>query len=128
MVENVAPADAWDALQRDPAARLVDVRTEAEWRTVGIPDGSGAGKQTVLLPWQFSPAEPNLDFVQGLRQAGLAPEHRIYFICRSGARSAAAAEAARAAGYSEVFNVASGFEGGRFSAGWKAKGLPWKLP
>ncbi len=125
MAENVSPAQAWQALHDDEHARLVDVRTEAEWRSVGVPDVSEAGKEIVLLPWQFSPAQLNPRFVEGLREAGLTPQHRLYFICRSGARSQAAAEAAREAGFSEVYNVGSGFEGGRFSPGWKA-GLPWR--
>ena len=52
---------------------------------------------------------------------------------RSGARSAAAAKAMTAAGYSTCLNVADGFEGPldaqakRGSAGgWKAAGLPWR--
>ncbi len=126
MVENVAPQVAYDALNSDAEARLVDVRTEAEWRAVGIPDTSAAGRETVLLPWQFGPGRPNPAFLDGLAAAGLTPEHRLYFICRSGARSMAAAEAARAAGYGTVYNVADGYEGGRPGAGWKASGLPWR--
>jgi rhodanese-related sulfurtransferase len=48
-------------------------------------------------------------------------------------RSLAAAEAARAAGYAAVFNIADGFEGPLDAAGhrgtragWKAAGLPWQ--
>ncbi len=60
------------------------------------------------------------------------PDDHIYFICRSGVRSLAAAEAARDAGFPHVYNVADGFEGpidanghrGQ-AAGWKADGLPW---
>ncbi len=37
MVENVAPAQAWEALKSDPQAQLVDVRTDPEWNFVGIP-------------------------------------------------------------------------------------------
>lgn len=128
MVANVSPPEAWDALKHNPDARLVDVRTEAEWNTVGIPDLAGAGKQAVLLPWQFGPGQPNAGFIDGLRAAGLEPEHKLYFMCRSGARSFAAAEAAEQAGYRTAINVANGFEGGRFSAGWKSLGLPWRLP
>ena len=48
-------------------------------------------------------------------------------------RSLAAAQAARAAGFANVYNVADGFEGpinadghrGQ-AAGWKADGLPWR--
>ncbi|HEX2940040.1 MAG TPA: rhodanese-like domain-containing protein [Rhodopila sp.] len=134
MVENVPPAEAWEALRTDRAAQLVDVRTDVEWNFVGVPDLNGVGKQTVFIPWQVYPTmQRNGSFEDSMRQAGLTPEHRIYFICRSGARSMAAAEAAQAAGFPNVFNVADGFEGPldehghRGSAGgWKADGLPWR--
>ena len=99
MVENVAPTQTWEALQADANAQLVDVRTDAEWNFVGVPALASAGKQTILIPWQVYPAmQPHPDFVGALRQAGLTPEHRILFLCRSGARSMAAANAAQAAG------------------------------
>jgi rhodanese-related sulfurtransferase len=134
MVENVAPIEAWEALLANADAHLVDVRTDAEWNFVGLPDLSEAGKQTVLIAWQVYPTmHRNGSFEDHLREAGLTPEHTLYFICRSGARSMAAAQAARAAGYTKVFNVADGFEGppdgnGRrgSTAGWKAEALPWR--
>jgi rhodanese-related sulfurtransferase len=134
MVENVAPSQAWEALAQDDNAKLVDVRTDVEWNFVGVPDLSGAGKQAVLIPWQVYPTMQRNDEFEGhLRQAGLTPDDTIYFICRSGARSMAAAQAAQAAGFAKVFNVADGFEGPldaeghRGSAGgWKAEGLPWR--
>jgi rhodanese-related sulfurtransferase len=133
MVENVAPAQTWEALQSDETAQLVDVRTDAEWNFVGVPDLGAAGKQTVLIPWQIYPTmQRNAAFEDNLRAAGLTPEHTLYFICRSGVRSLAAAEAARAAGFPKVFNVADGFEGPPdtqrhrgVTAGWKADNLPW---
>jgi rhodanese-related sulfurtransferase len=134
MVENVAPTQTWEALQANESARLVDVRTDAEWNFVGVPDLGAAAKQAILIPWQMYPTmQRNSAFEDNLRQAGLTPDHAIYFICRSGARSMAAAEAARAAGFPHVFNVADGFEGppdmqGHRGgvAGWKADGLPWR--
>ena len=134
MVKNVAPTQTWEALQADESARLVDVRTDAEWNFVGVPDLNAAGKQTVLIPWQVYPAmQRNGSFEDNLAQAGLTPDHTIFFICRSGARSMAAAEAARAAGFPNVFNVADGFEGPPdadghrgTTAGWKAECLPWR--
>src|SRR5690606_36029919 len=96
----------------DPQAALVDVRTEAEWTFVGVPDLSATGKQPVLVQWQLYPSmQLNGQFVEQLRKAGLTPLHRLYFICRSGARSLAAAQAAQAAGFPHAFNVADGFEG-----------------
>ena len=38
MVENVLPRQVWEALRKDPKAQLVDVRTDAEWTFVGLPD------------------------------------------------------------------------------------------
>jgi rhodanese-related sulfurtransferase len=134
MVRNVSCQDAWSALTADPAAALVDCRTEAEWQQIGLPDLGEAGKKPVLACWQYLPGGAlNPGFVQELAGAGLTPGQPIYFLCRSGARSLAAAEAAAAAGYGPVFNIAEGFEGppdamGRRGtlAGWKAMGLPWE--
>lgn len=134
MVENVPPAQTWESLKANPDAQLVDVRTDVEWNFVGLPDLGEAGKQTLLIPWQIYPTmQPNGGFIEDLRRTGLTPQHHIYFLCRSGARSLAAAEAARAAGFTHVFNVADGFEGPVDAdghrgavAGWKAEGLPWR--
>lgn len=134
MVENVPPTKTWEALKADPNAQLVDVRTDVEWNFVGVPDLQEAGKQAVLLPWQTYPTmQRNGSFEDQLKKAGFTPEHHIYFLCRSGARSMAAAEAAKAAGFPNVFNVADGFEGPvdaeghrGATAGWKADGLPWR--
>lgn len=134
MVQNVPPVQTWQALKATPEAQLVDVRTDAEWNFVGVPDLVSAGKQAVLIPWQVYPAMQRNDaFEQQLRAAGLTPDHHIYFICRSGVRSLAAARAARDAGFPHSYNVADGFEGPPdgaghrgVTAGWKAEGLPWR--
>ena len=134
MVDNVAPEQTWEALATNPAAQLVDVRTDVEWTFVGVPDLDKTGKKTLLIPWQVYPTmRRNDSFETNLTQAGLTAETHIYFICRSGARSMAAAEAAKAAGFPSVYNVADGFEGPQNAvghrgetAGWKAAGLPWR--
>jgi len=134
MVENVPPKRVWEALRSDPQAQLVDVRTDAEWNFVGVPDLASAGKQAVLIPWQVYPTmQPNAAFTDQLKDAGFTSEHHIYFICRSGQRSFAAAQAAQQAGFPHAYNVADGFEGGvdshghrGVSAGWKADRLPWR--
>jgi rhodanese-related sulfurtransferase len=133
-VEDVSPQASWDALRQDPDAMLVDVRTDAEWTFVGVPDLGAAGKQPVLIPWQLYPSmQVNGAFVESLRRAGATPLSKLYFICRSGARSLAAAQAAQAAGFPHAYNVADGFEGPPDPAGhrgntggWKAEGLPWR--
>jgi len=133
-VPDVSPAEAWDALIADASAVLVDVRTDAEWTFVGIPDLAQAGKQPVLIPWQVYPSmQVNGAFPEHLHKAGITPGQKIYFLCRSGARSLAAGQAAQAAGFPHAFNVADGFEGPVDAdghrgtlGGWKASGLPWR--
>jgi rhodanese-related sulfurtransferase len=134
MVENIHPLQVWDALQTNQDARLVDVRTDAEWNFVGLPDLSQIGRDPVLIAWQLYPAmRVNNAFVDHLHREGLEPQHHIYFLCRSGIRSLAAARAAQAAGFIHVYNVADGFEGQLdadghrgSNSGWKADGLPWR--
>ncbi len=133
-VPDIGPKATWQALSEETEAALVDVRTDAEWNFVGLADLGAVGKQPVLIPWQIYPSmQVNGHFADQLHKAGLTPLHKIYFLCRSGARSLAAAQAAQAAGFPHVFNVADGFEGptdgeghrGKV-AGWKAEGLPWR--
>jgi rhodanese-related sulfurtransferase len=133
-IQNVPPRQVWEALRSDPQAQLVDVRTEPEWTFVGVPDLAAAAKQAVLIPWQVYPTMQHNDaFVDHLRQAGFTPDHHIYFLCRSGQRSLAAAQAAQEAGFPHVYNISDGFEGGvdadghrGVKAGWKADDLPWR--
>jgi rhodanese-related sulfurtransferase len=130
---DLRPTEAWELLKAEPAAQLVDVRTQPEWAFVGIPNLDSIGKKPVLLPWQTYPAmQLNPTFAEELRRVAPSPEATLLFICRSGARSRAAAETMTALGYRRCYNVAEGFEGqvdaeghrGR-KAGWKAAGLPW---
>jgi rhodanese-related sulfurtransferase len=133
-VPDVTPRATWQELSSDSDAILIDVRTDAEWNFVGVPDLSGLGKQTVLIPWQLYPTmQVNGAFVEHLRRAGATPTSKLYFICRSGARSLAAGQAAQGAGFPQSYNVADGFEGPVDAeghrgtvAGWKADGLPWR--
>jgi len=134
------PDEAWRALQCDPKALLVDVRSKAEWTFVGVPDLSAAAADALFVEWSSFPAmAANPAFVQTVAQAVQAADaNAVYFICRSGARSAAAAGAlapvlAEANRATRLFNVVEGFEGdldgeghrGRAN-GWKARGLPWR--
>jgi rhodanese-related sulfurtransferase len=134
---DVTPEEAWSALKSEPAATLVDVRTAAEWNNVGLPDLAPIGKTLLRVEWQSFPSgEVNPSFAEtmdaALKKQGASADAPLYFICRSGARSASAAAAMTAAGYRRCFNVAGGFEGARDGEGhrgtvegWKAVKLPW---
>jgi rhodanese-related sulfurtransferase len=77
----VTPAEAMALLQSDPAARLIDVRTRAEWDYVGRVPGS------VLIEWTTYPdGTRNSQFVDELRRAVGETGAPVLFLCRSGHR------------------------------------------
>ena len=122
----VTPDEAFAFLNANPDAKLVDVRTRAEWTYVGrLPDAAE-------IEWQtFPDMTVNPRFLDELARA-VPRESPLFFICRSGARSHHAAIAAQAAGWGAAFNVLEGFEGDLDDAqkrnrvnGWRFRGLPW---
>jgi rhodanese-related sulfurtransferase len=136
-VDNIDVEATWQALASRPRSQLIDVRTRAEWAYVGIPDLGSLKKRAVLVEWQTFPDQTvDSRFAERLAgelsALGVKPEDDLFFICRSGGRSLAAANAMAAMGYRGCHNVAGGFEGPlddkrhRCTAGgWKAAGLPW---
>jgi rhodanese-related sulfurtransferase len=121
----ITPRQAW-ALHQSGAIVLVDVRTAEERRFVGrVPD-------TLHVAWATGTSfTRNPRFVREL-EAKTGKDAVVVLLCRSGNRSAQAAEAATRAGFAHVFNVSEGFEGelnasGQRGAqnGWRFDGLPW---
>lgn len=122
---GVYPPEAW-ALFQAGAAQLVDVRSAEELRFVGhVPGGQH-------VAWMTGTAlVKNPRFVRELEKIA-GKDSVILLLCRSGKRSAAAAEAATLAGFTAVYNVLEGFEGDLDtqqrrgdSGGWRHWGLPW---
>ncbi|HLY55194.1 MAG TPA: rhodanese-like domain-containing protein [Stellaceae bacterium] len=130
---DVSVTATWKALEEDPRAVLVDVRTQAEWNYVGLPDLSSLGKPVVRVQWQTWPeGAVNPSFAEEVAAAGVEPDQHVYLICRSGARSRSAAQLLTQKGWRNAYNVADGFEGPHDGArhrgtvaGWKHDGLPW---
>ena len=86
------PKEAWDILERDPGACLIDVRTEAEWRYVGLPKLDSLGKPTHCVCWQIFPDNKVNDrFVDEVKAQGVRPDQTLLLLCRSGQRSRSAA-------------------------------------
>ncbi len=122
---SVPPAEAW-VLAQSGAAVLVDVRSAEERKFVGQVPGS------VHVAWATGTGLiRNPRFVRELA-AKVGKDTPVLLLCRSGRRSALAAEVATQAGLGAVFNVLEGFEGElndeqrRGSTdGWRFRGLPW---
>lgn len=123
----LTPQEAYEIWREIPGAKLVDVRTSAEFEWVGRIPGA------VEIEWITYPTGSlNPDFIKQLEQH-VPRESPLVFICRSGVRSHHAAVLATQQGYAECYNVLEGFEGDKDSsghrntaAGWRHAGLPWK--
>ncbi|MFO7592859.1 MAG: rhodanese-like domain-containing protein [Pseudomonadota bacterium] len=135
-VKTLTPRQAWELMQNDPRAVLVDVRSNMEFLFVGHPKGA------VHIPWIDEPDwEVNPHFVRQVRELmlggvicdsdeGCAP---VILICRSGKRSLEAGRALVENGFSKVCNIAEGFEGELDEehhrstlGGWRFEELPWE--
>ncbi len=116
---DVTPEEAWYLFAHGDAL-LVDVRTADELQTVGyVPD-------SIHIAWATgNPLERNPNFMRQL-ESRVNRQDVILFLCRSGRRSVAAAEAASRLGFRNVYNVTEGFEGVQgHGNGWRAYDLPW---
>ena len=136
-VQGLSPKQAYELIEKDPRAVMIDVRSGMEYLFVGHPAGA------VHVPWIDEPdwvVNPN--FVKQVRQVMLggvshSEEHQtdvpVLLICRSGKRSLEAGEVLLKAGFAEVYNVLEGFEGEldedhhrSSKGGWRFHGLPWE--
>ena len=134
---DMLSVDAYSLLAGEATSTLIDVRTQAEWAYVGVPDISTLGKAALFLEWQSFPSmQVDERFVARLstmlETAGVKHGAPLLFICRSGVRSRHAAIAMTSAGWAPCFNVSDGFEGPLdpwrhrgVVGGWKAVNLPW---
>jgi rhodanese-related sulfurtransferase len=133
---GLTPQEAWQMLQDDPRAMLVDIRSSMEYLFVGHPKGS------VQIAWIDEPEwTVNPHFITDIRKLLLggavcnqdqecAP---VILICRSGKRSLDAGRALLDSGLNRVYHVTEGFEGDLDEhhhrstlGGWRYRGLPWE--
>jgi len=127
----LTPQEAFEFLQANPKAQLIDVRTQAELELVGRIPGA------LNVEWAFYPGMvANADFaeqlVSQLNQRQLDKDSVLIFLCRTGGRSNNAATVAASLGFTQAYNTLEGFEGEANSGkqrtminGWKHAGLPW---
>lgn len=144
----VTPMEAYELKQAHPDEVLfIDVRTRAEVEFVGSPTVMDRNIPLFEIDpnsWDEKVREydktRNKNFEAELQQAvaqhGLTKDSPIIFMCRSGGRSAAAADIAAKLGFIRAYSLVEGFEGdtaksgpdeGKRSVnGWKNSGLPWR--
>jgi len=140
----ITSSEAFDEIQSEGDEILfLDVRTRSEIAVVGMPTVADAN-----VPYMFM-AEPmtwnddwgnfkmtkNQNFLnavkQRLEEKGLNQDDKVFLMCRSGGRSASAADLLTKAGFTNVYSVVDGYEGDkakngkRILNGWKNSDLPW---
>ncbi|MDV2468816.1 rhodanese-like domain-containing protein [Acinetobacter chinensis] len=123
---TVLPHEAWALFQAEHAV-IVDVRTNEERKFVGYVE------DTIHIPWATGTAlNRNPRFAKEL-ESKVGKDKTILLLCRSGKRSAAAANVAFNAGFEKIYNIEQGFEGdldednhrGSYN-GWRFHHLPWR--
>lgn len=134
-------------LLENPDAVLVDVRSRAEVAFLGLPRRTNVHMPYMVMPMmgEFDAKkggyalEINPDFPRAFRDYaeanGITAGTPIVLICRSGTRSARAADVLFEMGYRNVYSILDGFEGDkakdgpdkgkRSLNGWKNAGLDW---
>ncbi|UCH41603.1 MAG: sulfurtransferase [Gammaproteobacteria bacterium] len=144
----LTPREAYDKkLAGGDRVLLIDVRTRAEIKYIGMADAADANIPVRFLRNDYAWSEKsatyrtreNPDFVAAVERLlelrGLDRDSPIILMCQSGSRVPIAARLLHAAGFSEVYTQYQGFEGLKAPAGadkgkrvingWKNENLPW---
>lgn len=125
---------------------FIDIRTPSELNYLGAATVMDAHVPTVFMDttgWNDKKHRYNrasnknfvADITKALKKKGLSKSDTVILMCRSGKRSASAANMLAKDGYTKVYTVVDGYEGGkvkkgenkgkRMKDGWKNSGLPW---
>ncbi len=131
-IPQITSLQAQQMLLDDDSAVLIDVRTEGEWRSVGVPSSDSIGRRPRYVSWTDETGQRNPSFIEQATE-GVTPDTPILLLCRSGGRSQAAALLLTECGYTGAHNIIGGFEGapgagGLHSGGWQDQigGAEWK--
>lgn len=138
----MSPPKSYDAWKADPEkVKILDVRTVAEYVFVGHPD-MAPNVPLMFATRNWDPGadryamEPNQQFLERVQKIA-KPDDIVLITCRSGQRSALAANLLTDAGYEKAYSIVDGFEGDkvkdpdseyngqRKKNGWRNAGLPW---
>jgi rhodanese-related sulfurtransferase len=135
-VKSLTSVEAYEFLQKEPRAVLIDTRSNMEFLFIGHPIGA------INIPWIDEPdwkinphfaTEVRKVLLGGLSHISTVGSSPVVLICRSGKRSLEAGELLIKEGFTDVFNVLDGFEGEldeqhhrSTRGGWRFDGLPWE--
>ncbi|MFB3101035.1 MAG: rhodanese-like domain-containing protein [Gammaproteobacteria bacterium] len=140
----ITSSEAFDEIQSVGNEILfLDVRTRSEIAVVGMPTVADANVPYMFMDepmtwnddWGNFKMTKNQNFLnavkQRLEEKGLSQNDKVFLMCRSGGRSASAADLLGEAGFTNVYSVVDGYEGDKAKSGkrtlngWKNSDLPW---
>ncbi|PRY69321.1 rhodanese-like domain-containing protein [Marivita geojedonensis] len=139
-------AEAGDMLANEDVL-FVDIRSRAEVAFLGLPKQVDVHIPYMVMPMmaafneekgvydlELNPDFP-VDFKSYAEAHGVSSDSRIILMCRSGSRSARAADLLADMGYTQVYSLIDGYEGDkakegpgkgqRLVNGWRNAGLEW---
>ncbi|MFM7567245.1 MAG: rhodanese-like domain-containing protein [Betaproteobacteria bacterium] len=128
-MQHLLPREAHAFIGQHPDALFIDCRSDAEYFFVGHATGANHVAWCEAPDWELNP-----NFISEVRKlAAHVTDRPVVLICRSGRRSAEAGLSLEQAEFTQVYNVARGFEGdlnaerqrGKLN-GWRFDGLPWE--
>lgn len=138
----VTAKEAYEKWKAEPEkVKILDVRTPEEYLFVGHP-AMAWNIPFMLQTYQWDeskrklPMKPSPDFLSQVKEVA-KPTDTLLVMCRSGGRSAKAANQLAEAGFQNVYSIVDGmegdvvddpgsvFQGQRMKNGWKNAGLPW---
>jgi rhodanese-related sulfurtransferase len=142
----VTAAEAGNMLS-DENVLFVDIRSRAEVAFLGLPTRVDVHMPYMVMPMmaafnedkgvydlELNPDFPT-DFQSYAEEQGVAADTPIIVMCRSGSRSARAADLLADMGYTQVYSLIDGYEGDkakegpgagqRLVNGWRNAGLDW---
>ncbi len=115
-MQTITSILAASVLRENQKSIIIDVRTSEEWAE-GITK-CGPTPPILLSLYTGTARIFNDNFIDDFKALELPKDMTLLFLCKSGGRSAMAAELVSELGYTKCINIIDGF------AGWKACNLP----
>ena len=120
MIKNINANECFKALKESENSKLIDVRTDFEWKSNGYADLTSINQKVNLITWVDENGNINEDFIEEVKKLDIKKDAKLFFICKSGVRSNHAGNYINENLISEnIFNVEGGME-----FGWKVNNLP----
>ena len=124
MIKEINSSKVKEFLKENTNVEILDVRTPAEWKNTGRPDGKKIGTQTHFVTIERDAGGTvDLSFIDKVKEK-IDVKKKLLIICRSGSRSALASHLLSKENY-ECINIIDGYEGNGISPGWIGENLPY---